>query len=409
MNQRFKVNKQYLLFLICFYFLIFEDWLKQWWSFAGYGDEMIALLAVPIFITKLKGSNFIVRKRNGYAVYIIVFCASGLLGNVFYQYQSFAKVAMPDMFLCLKFWLAIYVGKNVFSQFPVAKYAQKIYKHIIFVTFLYTICYLWDLKFHIFEAEIRYGIRSTQLMYSHSTVFVACCVLLIGLLLVVSEFNTGWEKCLVVLLFLMCSTMRSKAWGMAIAVILICYFVFFRKKEITLKTFLVFIPLIVALAWNQIYYYFFSTIREGSARYQLLVKSLDIMKDHFPIGAGFGTYGSYYSGEYYSPLYFSYGLSNVQGLMIHNRSFMSDSFWPMVLGETGFVGALAFACALLKLFKQIQAVRTISNAFYASALCILSYLLIASMAEAAFVSPLAIPLAILMGIVLNQSKLNVDI
>ena len=110
---------------------------------------------------------------------------------------------------------------------------------------MYVICYFFDLKFHLFKASIRYGMRCTQLMYSHSTVFVACCVFLIGILLAVSNYNNDWKKCLGILLFLMCTTLRSKAWGIAIAIVLICYFTFYRKKKITIKTLLLFVPLVV--------------------------------------------------------------------------------------------------------------------------------------------------------------------
>ena len=329
-----------------------------------------------------------------------------MLGNAVYQYQSFFKVAIPDMFLCLKFWLTLYVGKNILSQFSIEIYAKKIYKHVQLVTTIYAICYLADLKFHIFKATVRYGMRCTQLMYSHLTVLVACCVFLIGILLAISKYNPGWKKCFVVLLFLMCSTLRSKAWGISIAIVLICYFVFYRKKKITIKTFLLFVPLVVVLAWDQIYYYFFSSIQGDSARYQLLIKSFDIMKDHFPIGSGFGTYASYYSGKYYSPLYSTYGLTGVHGLTRDNTAFMSDSFWPMVIGQTGFIGVAAYGCALLRLLRQIQKVRITSTAFYASALSVLSYLLIASTAESAFVHPLAMPIAIWIGVIMNQNKFD---
>lgn len=88
-----------------------------------------------------------------------------MLGNAVYQYQSFFKVAVPDAFLCLKFWLALYVGKNVLSRFSIRRYAKKIYNHVRFVTAVYVICYFFDLKFHLFKASIRYGMRCTQLMY----------------------------------------------------------------------------------------------------------------------------------------------------------------------------------------------------------------------------------------------------
>ena len=409
MNQGLRINKQYLIFLMLFYFFIAKDWLEQYWSVVGYGDEIIALLAIPIFVIKLCRNQFLVKiYRGGYGKCVAVFIISGLLGNLVYQYQSFFKVAVPDMFLCMKFWLALYVGKNVLSKLSLKIYAKKIYSHVRFVTTIYAILYIADLRLHLFKASIRYGVRCTQLMYSHSTVFVACCVFLIGILLAVSEYNTGWKKCLGVLLFLMCTTLRSKAWGISIAIVLICYFVFYRKKKITIKTLLLFVPLVVALAWDQIYYYFFSSIQGDSARYQLLINSFEIMKDHFPIGSGFGTYASYYSGKYYSPLYSAYGLTGIHGLTRDNTAFMSDSFWPMVIGQTGLIGVVAFSCALLRLLRQIQKVRITSTSFYASALSVLSYLLIASTAESAFVHPLAMLIAIWIGVIMNQNKFDIE-
>lgn len=113
------------------------------------------------------------------------------------------------------------------------------------------------------------------------------------------------------------------------------------KKKITIKTLLLFVPLVVTLAWNQIYYYFFSSVQGDSARYQLLINSFKVIKDHFPIGSGFGTYASYYSGKYYSPIYSSYGLTGIYGLTRDNTSFISDSFWPMVFAQTGLIGTVA--------------------------------------------------------------------
>lgn len=408
MNRGFKINKQYLIFLLLFYFFLIQNWLEQYWVFISYGDEIVVLLAIPIFLIKLRKNHFLLRIRGGYGRCIIIFIISGLLGNVVFKYQSFFKVAVPDAFLCMKFWLGLYLGKNGLSRFSITRYAKKIYNHVRFVIAIYVICYFLDFKFHLFRASIRHGMRCTQLMYSHPTAFVACCVFLIGILLAVSNYNNGWKKCLGVLLFLMCTTLRSKAWGIAIAIVLICYFVFYRKKKITIKTFILFVPLVVALAWNQIYYYFFSSIQGDSARYQLLIHSFEVMKDHFPIGSGFGTYASYYSGKYYSPIYFSYGLTGIHGLTKENTAFVSDSFWPMVFAQTGLIGTVAFGCALLRLFKQMQKIRITSMAFYASAISALSYLLISSTAESAFVHPMAIPLSIWIGVIMNQNRVDVQ-
>ncbi len=65
MNQELRINKQYLIFLMLFYFFIAKDWLEQYWSFIGYGDEIIALLAIPIFLIKLCRNQFVVKAYRG--------------------------------------------------------------------------------------------------------------------------------------------------------------------------------------------------------------------------------------------------------------------------------------------------------------------------------------------------------
>lgn len=85
-------------------------------------------------------------------------------------------------------------------------------------------------------------------------------------------------------------------------------------------------------------------------------------------------------------------------------SFVSDSFWPMVIGQTGFIGATAIALAIAMLFKEIQKSRKVSLADYASVLCGMSYLLISSVSESAFVHPLAVPIAMVNGLMFSQNN-----
>lgn len=263
---------------------------------------------------------------GGYARFILVFLCFGFLSSVIYRYQSILKAEVSDAFLCIKFWLALYVGKKIFAKIDMQKYASKIYFHVKCITILYGVLIVIDYSLHIFQATERYGLRSEQLMYTHPTVLVACCVFLIMILLSLKNYVTGSKKYIIMLLLIMCSTLRSKAFGAALAIILICYFVFVRKKKITLRTMLLFIPLVVILGWDQIQYYFFSSIIPDSARYQLLTKAFEIARDMFPLGAGFATFGSYYSGVYYSSVYAAYGLSNINGLRIGASQFISDSF-----------------------------------------------------------------------------------
>ena len=191
----------------------------------------------------------------------------------------------------------------------------------------------------------------------------------------------------------MCSTLRSKAFGDVFILISIWYFVFYRKKELNWKSFLIFIPAVLLIAWNQVEYYFYE-IKEEAARYQLLEKSFMIAKEHFPIGSGFGTFASHYSAVVYSPLYSEYGLSHIYGLEEGRANFVSDSFWPMILGQTGWLGLSVYCLAIWSLFKQIRLLNKINRGCYASALFIFAYLMVESAAASSFVFPTAVPLAV---------------
>jgi hypothetical protein len=83
-----------------------------------------------------------------------------------------------------------------------------------------------------------------------------------------------------------------------------------------------------------------------TARVALYVASVDIARDHFPLGVGHGRFGSRVSRDPYSPVYAEYGLDRVRGLGPDDPRFAGDAFWPRVLGETGVLGAALFVLFL---------------------------------------------------------------
>lgn len=393
----------YLLFIALFYFFIFKDCLENILPFTKYGDELSALLAIPIFFVKLVKNHFCVRKnQEGYAGYITIFLLFGFVSSILYHYQDFVSVALPDMFLCMKFWLAVYVGRNLFSNVQMKVFGKRILWHVRFITLLYLVLFVLDQVFVIFPGDIRYGLKSVQLIYGHPTTFVACCLLLIMLLLAVYDYGRDYKYWLIILLFLMCMTLRSKAFGAALAVMVLCYLVLHKKRKLKFRTAILMMLSALAIGWEQIEYYFLSSIQLDSARYQLLVNSIKIAEDHFPWGSGFGTFASYYSAVCYSPIYWMYGLANIYGLSPKTGSFISDSFWPMILGQTGFFGLIAYVLAIIALFQSVQKIYYINRSYYTAALSGIAYLLISSIAESAFVHPLFIPIAIVIGLMLSQ-------
>lgn len=402
---KLKVRKDYCFFILFFYFFLFKTVFEQNIPILAYTDEAIAMMAIPIGLVHFYNNHGYIRMER-YSICVAILVALGLMSNLVFQYQPMGQAALPDLLLNLKFWFCIPVGAYVFRKFDIRRYSQGIFIHIRVMTVLYTLLIILDNIHPVFRSEIRYGMRSTQLFYDHPTVFAANCSFMLAILTVIHD-NLSLKKRItyeIWLSLLMCSTLRSKMFGCVLLFWIIDYFVFLRKKRFQLRTLFLFVPLVVAIGWEQVEYYFLSSIQEGSARYQLLAKSFMIANDHFPLGSGFGTFASHYSSVVYSPLYGIYEIANIWGLQKGNAAFVSDSYWPMVLAQFGWIGLIAMVVALFFLFHSIQRIRRGSISGYAAALFILMYLLIESTGSSAFVHPLSMPLALLLGYLLQNFK-----
>ena len=89
-------------------------------------------------------------------------------------------------------------------------------------------------------------------------------------------------------------------------------------------------------------------ILQDSARSTLTLGSLHVASTHFPLGAGFGRYGSYPAGVSYSPEYYALGFDHVYGLGPGDKGmFLNDTQWPAIVGESGWLGAICFAAGSL--------------------------------------------------------------
>jgi len=151
-------------------------------------------------------------------------------------------------------------------------------------------------------------------------------------------------------------------------------------------------PAITDLFESKINIYFGAGSAEKVARNALYVKSVDVALDYFPFGAGMGRYGSFLSKLYYSPVYEYYALSRIWGMSKENPLFITDTFWPMILGETGLLGLLLYLLILLTFIRtQISRIKTAAapevKAFHLGTLMIIISGMVESIADPIFTSP----------------------
>jgi hypothetical protein len=136
----------------------------------------------------------------------------------------------------------------------------------------------------------------------------------------------------------------------------------------------------------------------GNPRLLLYVTSVEVARDYFPLGAGLGRYGSPMSRIDFSPLYAHYGLDRIWGLTPEYDAYITDTFWPHVLGEMGvfgLIGYLAFIGALgLGLWRATRSlVDPFAHAFALGALMAFVHAAVESLASSMYESPPRIYLA----------------
>lgn len=91
-----------------------------------------------------------------------------------------------------------------------------------------------------------------------------------------------------------------------------------------------------------------------TARGLLYVTGWQLATENVPLGEGFGRFGGYASRLFYSPVYDRYGLSQVAGLSRDAPDYIEDTYWPHILGETGFLGALALGAFLVWIWLRLS-------------------------------------------------------
>ncbi len=120
---------------------------------------------------------------------------------------------------------------------------------------------------------------------------------------------------------------------------------------------LVFGPLLGPMFSGKMQQYFQANDPMNVARNAIYLVSLKIAKDYMPLGSGLATYGGWIANLYYSPLYIQYGLNRIWGLE-EGGTFLTDTFWPYVIGQFGVLGLIVFLWVLWRMTRlSLQAIK----------------------------------------------------
>lgn len=393
-------NKDKIILISLFYFIIFQNVLENYFNIFGILDEAMSAAIVIIAIINILSSRrkYVICKNNKkILVSVLALIIIGIIGNLKTDYQTMIP-ALKDAVCVLKGIITYVFIPLCLSNLNLDEYLTTMNNHLKFITGLVFLTVIANLLFDIFPYyEIRFGIKSQQIFFTHPTYLASFSVIIIILLSVNLREHEENKKYIILMLLVLASTLRFKSIAFIPIYMYLYYIVFKKQRKLQLLDVGILCVLGGVFAISQVMEYFNNP---DWARNVLTMNSLNIAKDNFPIGTGFGTYASWASGESYSNIYYDYNISTTWGISPDFYEFIADTFWPMIIGQFGVLGLGIYIYILLRIYKNI--INNDNLDYYFGQILALLYLIILSIAEASFSGPIVVVYMALIAVLGNK-------
>ncbi len=324
-------------------------------------DELIMVfLSLYAIMVLFKKKIFFLKEEKYIFIFFISIILLGFLGSFFSNLQPI-KIQLIDIIIFIKFFI-VYFSMRIIL---ISKNYDYTTSNIMLFILLFIAFFIFSLVmqdrildlFPIFDFKY-FNIGSEELFFGHPSRFAFAIEMILLLLFPLLKKNNTMLYIFIPLLILGALSLRTKYFIFVFLFIgAIILLKFFKLKYISvvkisfISIFL--ISFILIFAHNDILQHILPREDGGQGvRGRLLFAGYNIALNHFPLGAGFGSFGSYASTVNYSPLYYIYHFDIIPGCMPDKPSFLADNFFAMVLGQFGFIGLICFLL-ILALFVKI--------------------------------------------------------
>ncbi len=395
-------------------FFAFERVLVSRWGILRYSDEIFALIVLgKISLMAWRKSNKYAKAETEIILLMGILLAVGLCGNGRSRILLQAVPVFTDVLSTVKIFLSYYwirslrLGKSQWDR--IIRGLAALVRLSVAVMMLFYVASLAGVPYaeKSMLGEVRMGMRSYRFFFNNPGNFSKIFYFFIPILSADLYYRKSLSKKIFIAmgLFLWMSTLRSRAIAFALCYIVFSFCFFKIRKESYKMKPIQMMPLgamALVLGWKQMIYYFQN---ESQTRHQLLKYGIITMREYFPIGAGFGTYGSDVAIQEYSMLYSRYGFEEIYGMGRVHTHFLNDNYWPMIMGQFGMIGLLLVCAILYKFYRFNLRITGENKCFYFATLLMAGFLLASSIASKSYSEYSMMPVFILHGI-LAQRELS---
>lgn len=263
-----------------------------------------------------------------------------------------------------------------------------------------------------------FNTRILDMLMGHASNYAAAMTALSLVFLYTSENTLKNRLLFIVMLAIGLASGRSKFYGFFIfASFATLYFDNIKRLKINFKTIFLLLAItavIVFVAKEKIELYFLQGLspdaeKDFVARFALYATSVQVFQDYFPFGSGFGSFATYASGAYYSPIYAEYEIDWIWGISKSYYSFISDTYYPS-LAQFGVVGAGLFILFWIYLLKKVWDYVKITSDTQLSniVLLVVVFFAIENIADATFTSNRGFYFMMFLGIIYADMKRKIS-
>lgn len=365
-------------------------------------DEVLVLLCFGYLALHV---HYVFLKKWRILYLFLGFMAIGAVSSLVFRYQG-AVPALIDAIVVISKFMVGYLTAYVYCSLHKDTLSQQLAGAARLITVLLFVIALHDMVMTPFfpRGEYRYFTQSLVLMFPHATYLSAAMVTLLVLLGYTDKDNRNIPF-MVMATFIGMMTLRGKAIAFfAVYWMMYLCLITFRVRNLTALIVVGGIACVI-IGYEQISDYFLTTTR-FSPRQIMLKDSIPLALKHFPLGTGFGTFGSTIAAQNYSPLYEQLGYVTLDGMSPDNTAYLTDSFWPEIFAQFGIIGTLLFIGILvLLILSSVKILKRNLSAGFAM-LTILINMLINSTAESSFFNPTSFLLFAIFGLVEAENAVH---
>lgn len=347
-------NSLYSIFIIISAILVvMEASISRVFPIIDYYDEMFSIIIFVMFLCDLHGKI----NKNIFKI-ILTLCLLiiiGTFGNLMTDINLNAFIMGVDALGVIKVFISLISIKELTNRTTKKAIVSAL---SFFISIFILICFLFYFVTYSggnseFFSEARFGIKSYSFIMTNPG---ELGYLLMGMFLLLTLDTKKRLLIKMMTLFLILTTTKGPQ---VLFVLIFLFLKFFIGKKRINSIHLISITIITLIVGQyQIHNYL---LNETSVRYILNLTSLQIAKDHFPIGSGLATFGCEMSRVYYSDIYYQYNLSSIWGISPVYSYFINDNYWAMILGQFGFIGCMLMIYVLYKTYYLIKSVKPLVN------------------------------------------------